>query len=192
MGNRQFLLEMMPKDSICAEIGVARGNFSQKILDVVKPKLLYLVDPWQYDPVAEAANRFYGGKAGSQTAMDEVALSVYRRFEDNKVVQIWRSRSDRFFPETTDEYFDWVYIDGNHDFGPCLVDIILAINKVKVGGYVCGDDVNWGKKELNKPVHRACGVIMNHEPRLKIGQFENAAGKKLNFKNNQFVFKRVK
>ena len=35
---REKLLELMPKDSICAELGVGRGNFSKIILDIENPK----------------------------------------------------------------------------------------------------------------------------------------------------------
>ena len=45
---RIFLLKKMSKNSICAEIGVAQGHFSFKILKYVKPKELYLIDPWEY------------------------------------------------------------------------------------------------------------------------------------------------
>jgi len=38
----------MPKNSICAEIGVNRGNFSKSILKIVQPKKLYLIDPWKW------------------------------------------------------------------------------------------------------------------------------------------------
>ena len=43
---RKFLLEMMPKNSVCAEIGVNQGQFSKEILEVVQPKKLHLIDPW--------------------------------------------------------------------------------------------------------------------------------------------------
>ena len=36
--SRLFLLETMPKNSICEEIGVNRGNFSKSILKIVKTK----------------------------------------------------------------------------------------------------------------------------------------------------------
>jgi len=44
--SRQFLLEMMPKNSMCVEIGVQRAFFSSEILKIVKPKKLFLIDPW--------------------------------------------------------------------------------------------------------------------------------------------------
>ncbi len=42
--NRDALLDVLPKHSIVAELGVAQGDFSAKILSVTKPKELYLID----------------------------------------------------------------------------------------------------------------------------------------------------
>ena len=47
---RKFLLEMMPKHSVCAEIGVSQGLFTEEILEVVQPKKLHLIDPWAGEP----------------------------------------------------------------------------------------------------------------------------------------------
>lgn len=47
---RKFLLDMMPTHSVCAEIGVDRGAFSEEILATVNPKKLHLIDPWENDP----------------------------------------------------------------------------------------------------------------------------------------------
>ena len=56
--SRDFLLEKMPKNSICAEIGVLRGDFSERILRIVKPKKLYLIDTWGGQPKEEWENRY--------------------------------------------------------------------------------------------------------------------------------------
>ena len=51
---RKFLLEMMPKNSICVEVGVWEGNFSEQILKTVKPKKLILIDSWvKENPIQE-------------------------------------------------------------------------------------------------------------------------------------------
>jgi hypothetical protein len=36
-GGRQFLLDMLPKQSVGAEIGVHMGDFSKKIIDSISP-----------------------------------------------------------------------------------------------------------------------------------------------------------
>jgi hypothetical protein len=46
--NRDVFLSLMPKNAVVAEIGVAGGGFAQKILSKTKPRMLYLVDPWEW------------------------------------------------------------------------------------------------------------------------------------------------
>ena len=43
--SRQFLLDMLPRHSVGAEIGVLSGNFSKQVLDSISPKQLHLIDP---------------------------------------------------------------------------------------------------------------------------------------------------
>lgn len=62
---RDFLLEMLPENSIGMEIGVHLGDFSQEILEKVKPKELHLVDPWKYEKSDAYNKALYGVKEGS-------------------------------------------------------------------------------------------------------------------------------
>lgn len=174
-GSRRFLLDMLPKNSIGAEIGVSIGNFSQAILQIVEPKRLYLVDPWE-----EYNDHLYSG-GRTQEQFDVIADFVADRFKDRDNVEIRRKRSDQFLIETVDDFFDWIYVDGDHTFGPCMLDILLSIPKVKVGGYLCGDDYEWAP-ELGRPVMAAVKTISMHDKRLKLIQI----------KNGQWVFERVK
>lgn len=45
--NRIELLKYIPTNGICAEIGVHRGKYSNKILEICQPKELYLIDGWE-------------------------------------------------------------------------------------------------------------------------------------------------
>ncbi len=47
--NRTKLLELIPRGGICAELGVANGDFSQQILQINQPRELNLIDVWQSD-----------------------------------------------------------------------------------------------------------------------------------------------
>lgn len=181
--NRQFLLEMLPQGAIACEIGVARGNFSQKLLQFTKPKRLYLVDPWHFDQQEHQMNKWYSGRGNSQTAMDGVFAGVAARFEGDGRVEIRRKRSDEFLIESPKEFFDWIYVDGEHSFAGCMLDVLLSIPKVKVGGIICGDDYNW-KPEDKFPVRRAVHTINKNDNRVQWLKSFNL--------NGQWGFRRVR
>ena len=45
----EYITSFIPQNSICVEVGVERGDFSEKILKNIKPFQLFLVDPWTVD-----------------------------------------------------------------------------------------------------------------------------------------------
>lgn len=130
---RDFLLKKLPRNSICAEIGVLRGDFSERILEIVKPRELHLIDPWL----------FSRSRAKSQQELDERHEAVCRRFAREcsaGIVTIHREPSIDAGRRFADGYFDWVYIDGDHAYEAVKRDLEIYCAKVKPGGYITGDD----------------------------------------------------
>jgi hypothetical protein len=143
-GRRTFLLKMLPTGSVGAEIGVHRGDFSERILSIVKPVKLHLIDPWKYESSEAYKNAWYGGRAqGGQAEMDNRYAAVLARFRSQIVsgqVFVHRSSSEERCGDFPDDYFDWVYIDGNHLYEFVKKDLELYYHKVRRGGYLMGDD----------------------------------------------------
>lgn len=180
--DRDFLLETFPKDSIGAEIGVHLGDFSQRILDSVSPRELHLIDPWEHQPSSAYRQAWYGGGAKrGQTEMDERHASVVTRFGqsiDEGRVHVHRGHSAEVLRQFPDQYFDWVYIDGNHLYEYVKKDLELAFQKVKVGGYVSGDDYTqhgWWEGGVKKAVDEFA---------------ENESVRLVALRNSQFLFLR--
>ncbi|MDP6986127.1 MAG: class I SAM-dependent methyltransferase [Candidatus Thalassarchaeaceae archaeon] len=149
--HRKRLLKMMPKGSICAEIGVWKGDFSKRILEITKPAELHLIDPWEFQP--NFPTRWYGGtKASDQSDMDEIFTSVRERFSENTEVSLHRGRSEIAHADFPDDFFDWVYVDGNHDYDFVRLDLELYLPKVKTGGYLTGDDYLQPSREDAKQI----------------------------------------
>ena len=149
---RRQVLGRMPKRSVCAEIGVWRGDFSATILHQVKPKRLHLIDPWRFVDSGSHAQSWYGGRiAKDQADMDAMHTRVRRRFaapiEDGTVV-IDRRDSAEAASDLPEGYFDWVYVDGDHAYEGIRRDLRLYRPLVKAGGFICGDDYRddewWG------------------------------------------------
>ncbi|TAN52470.1 MAG: class I SAM-dependent methyltransferase [Methylococcaceae bacterium] len=145
---RDFLLNMLPKQSIGAEIGVHLGDFSRRILHMVHPRELHLIDPWKHETRPVYQDAWYGGKAeNGQQEMDERFASVCGCFSDEigkNQIKIHRGYSSDILKQFPEGYFDWIYIDGNHLYQFVKQDIELSFQKVKLGGLVTGDDYQVG------------------------------------------------
>jgi len=164
ISRRERVLAKMPRKSICAEIGVHEGDFSDEILCCVKPVRLHLIDPWKYAKGQEYREAWYGGKASEgQATLDSRFCLVQSRFRKEigcgKVV-LHRDYSSNVVGEFGEGYFDWIYIDGNHLYEYVRRDIELYYPKVKAGGYITGDDYGdegWWFNGVQKAVDEYVG-----------------------------------
>jgi hypothetical protein len=133
--NRKELISLLPTNKVCAEIGVATGKFSFHILKSNRPKKLYLIDSWE--------NFDLGYNDSNMVLNDEHEqryLMVREKIKKFNNVEIIRKRSCDAFEIFPDNYFDWIYIDGDHSFSGCYNDLKLAALKVKSEGFICGHD----------------------------------------------------
>ncbi len=139
---RWRVLQAMGKGSICAEIGVWKGDFSQRIVNWCRPKELHLIDPWMFSP--QFPKCWYGGAiAQTQADMDEIMLAVAKRFAARHEVKLHRGKSAEIADQFPNAYFDWVYIDGNHSYDMVLDDLRIWSRKVRLGGFIGLDDYEW-------------------------------------------------
>jgi hypothetical protein len=139
--SREFVLHLMPKESICAEIGVWEGAFSSQIMNIVRPRLLHLIDPWKFNPTYQ--HSLYGNRSESQEKMDDRYRNVERIFANEIIsgeITIKRMSSSEAVADYPDDYFDWVYIDGNHLYEAVRADLELYYPKIKTSGFIAGDD----------------------------------------------------
>jgi len=167
--SRLFLLQTMPENSICAEIGVNRGNFSKSILKIVKPKKLYLIDPWK--------------SPKNQDLMDENYNITMKRLEDKVKagqVIIKKGSSLDVLNEFEDSFFDWIYVDGDHRYEFVKKDLELSYSKVKKNGFITGDDYNHEGGPFKKEVAKAVDDFINGD-KVKV----------VLLKNKQFILKKI-
>lgn len=142
--SREFLLRMLPPASIGAEVGVHRGDFSQRILDIVRPSTLHLVDPWVYRAAPIYSRSHYGGAGGvNQAAMDRRYAAVSDRFaaqQRSRQVVMHRAASVVVADRFPDNHLDWVYIDADHRYEAVRQDLAVWLPKLRPGGILAGDD----------------------------------------------------
>lgn len=138
------MLEALPEQAVCAEIGTWKGDFAAVIISHRRPTRLYLVDPWEHRAEGDYADASYGGRMeGGQAALDQMYESVAARFSteiEAGQVEILRRRSADAAATLEDESLDWVYIDGDHSYEGVKGDLEAYWRTVKPGGLMAGDD----------------------------------------------------
>jgi predicted O-methyltransferase YrrM len=127
-------LSVLKEGDVCCEVGVWKGDTSRYILNK-NPSELHLVDPWM---ATDRPNRMYHI---SQEEMDDIYKSVVNNFKNDPRVTIYRKPSSEV--EFTENYFDWVFIDGQHRYDEVLFDLRRFLDCVKSGGWIIGDDYTW-------------------------------------------------
>ena len=148
--NRLEILKELKKGSICAELGVAYGEFSDQVLEIVKPKLLVLVDsyPNKGNFVDEGNLKYIEKK--------------YQKLVKEKKIQIINEDSIEAASMFKENFFDWIYIDTTHSYHQTLGELRAWKNKIKSDGYILGhdyimgnwiDDIKYGVQEA---VHQFC------------------------------------
>jgi hypothetical protein len=124
--NREILLKSLPKNGIIAELGIDKGDFSNKILSLTQPKKLYLIDIW-------------GSERYNIDKMVYVKKRFQKEIETGKVIII-RGTSEEELLKFENGYFDWVYIDTAHTYQQTVKELELCRIKVKDGGILAGHD----------------------------------------------------
>ncbi len=149
--NRVELIKSLPKGGVVAEVGVATGSFSNKILEFCCPQMLHLVD------------------------LDTTQIDPELRQRDN--VTLHKATSVDALNSFEDESFDWIYIDAGHSFEDVWADVNAASPKVKPGGVIVFNDFAHIDPFLGRyGVHRAaCRFLVENDWTVHAMSFHPAA-----------------
>jgi hypothetical protein len=136
MKTREELLQLIPKQSICAEIGVFQGSFSKIIKNTVNPSKLFLVDLFEGTTCS-------GDKHGNNVVYLDLSITfnlLKEEYKSSPIVEVFKGTSESFLKNLPDNYLDFVYIDGDHAYSGVSLDLKLSRDKVKCGGIIAGHD----------------------------------------------------
>lgn len=159
--NRDAFLQALPKGGVVAEIGVNRGEFSERILTLNTPEQLHLIDAWSTKRYHSGLGLEVESKFAKQIALGEVQVHV--------------GYSTDLLPRFEDDSFDWIYIDTDHSYALTAAELAIARNKVKPGGIIAGHDYvtgNWDggvRYGVVEAVHEFCVqhgwelILLTHE-----------------------------
>lgn len=102
---------------------------------------LYCIDPWEdYDDYPEYKNE-------QKKIYESFIYNIENSGLKDKIV-INRGYSNLEIPKFSDEFFDIIYIDGNHNPEYVLEDAVLSFRKLKKNGIMIFDDYGWGGPDL--------------------------------------------
>jgi predicted O-methyltransferase YrrM len=147
--NRHAMIEALaPKQGVCAEVGVLKGNFSANILRTTSPRELHLLD------------------------LDFSTYGVAERFRsevDRRQVKLVQGDSSTNLGRYAPGFFDWIYVDGDHSYAGCWKDLEAGVRVVKPDGYVFANDyVLWSHTECRPygVVHAVNRLCVDHGWRI--------------------------
>ena len=94
---------------------------------------LYCVDPWtDYDEYPEY-------KGVQEIGWETFNRNIQTCTDPSKFV-IKRGFSDDIVPTFPDQFFDLIFVDGNHETEYVYRDGLMSLDKVKIGGHIVFDD----------------------------------------------------
>lgn len=154
---REMLLVYLPGGGDIAEVGVAEGDFSAKILEHCTPRSLALIDLWAHQDDAEYKLDLNNVADHEQERRCRAVRDRFAAQCDSGLVSIIRGDSVAAASSFADRTFDFVYIDGNHTYQGVRRDLEAYYPKVKDDGFICGHDFSnhESARELGFDVVRA-------------------------------------
>lgn len=125
-GLHDLIIENLNSETVMCEIGSYEGASSS--LFAYYCKHVYCVDPWIIN---------WEVKTGTEKTFDE-RISNFTNITKIKSYSI--SASEKF----ENNFFDFVYVDGDHSYNGCKQDMVHWISKIKNGGAIGGHDYWYG------------------------------------------------
>lgn len=139
--NRREVAKLFRPHGIGVEFGVETGAHALDLLEVAKPKKLYLVDWWSHQ---ENERQFTQWREYKKEVLEMFAPQIA-----TGQVEVHDKSFADFLRDIPDGYFDWAYLDGWHQYEHVSRDVVQIAPKVKELGAFAGHDFkiepgDWG------------------------------------------------
>lgn len=117
----------------CIEVGVQRGDNSERIRQALNPAVLVLIDNWEHEDLYANQGKNYH--------------YVLERFSEIPEVLVVKDDSSYALSRLAKGSFDYIYVDADHEVEKSEVDFRHSLNLIKKGGIIAGHDYDDGKGE---------------------------------------------
>lgn len=123
----------------CVEVGIGYGFHATEILENTNVEKLYLVDPMQYYP-----NDLFAEDVIKYGGFDNLVKNIKLHLTPYEQRYTWyRCPSLSITNEQIEDgSVDAIFIDGDHSYDAVSKDLVFWWKKLKVGGWLLGDDYN--------------------------------------------------
>ncbi len=151
----EMMMSLITKNQYkdCIEIGVWRGASLMYITEAVTKTSGHVtaIDPYNYDLIwnhiqDESIAIMVHKLIPDQLTLDRVYNELVEIINSNKLdryVNLVRDNSRNIHHNFATDTFDFIHIDGNHDYDCVKADIINYLPKIKNGGMIVMDDTDW-------------------------------------------------
>ena len=126
------LATLLPEGPVAAEIGVFHGHFSARLLQILKPSKLHLIDTF-------CTNDHISG-AFTAVGHHSFVAERFKVQKDADIVVMHQGMSWDRIAMLKDASIDYLYIDADHTYASVKRDIDAALPKVRAGGIVQFND----------------------------------------------------
>jgi hypothetical protein len=155
---RRWLLAHAKRGGIGAEFGVFRGHFAAVIASELKPRKLFLVDPWTKEgPLFDWGPMPYTNfnRLTTAGALLDTRHRLLPYGAESEVIFAEEYLADFVadFANRSAEKLDFVYLDTSHTYENTLSELRLLQTIVRDDGVILGDD--W----IPDPAHEHHGVM---------------------------------
>ena len=134
--SRESVLKYIPKNSSYLEIGVLAGDYTQEVINEIKPRDIVLIDTFDCD------DSVFTQKLPRFTAQSHLQF-VTDRFSSKADIKIIKGLSFDTLP-TLERTFDYIYIDADHTYEAVLSDINQSVKLLRPGGLIgLNDYIMW-------------------------------------------------
>jgi cephalosporin hydroxylase len=160
-GMMDLIYEVKPE--LCVEVGVFGGSSIYPTASALKflgQGIVCAIDPWRHEDCLEGydandVNYQWWSKVDLE-AIYQGFLRVLNRFHLQPYCHVMRMTGLEALNTFADGSIDILHIDGNHTKDSALSDAEMYLPKVKQGGYIWFDDVNWASTA------QACQFLKQH------------------------------
>ena len=131
-----FIKEIIPRNTIGAELGVLKGEFSKILWKYARPEKLHLIDPFYF---LNSHWAWTDGDKSTVSAARRILKSFQKEIETGCVL-LHIDDDLKVLESFPDDYLDWVYVDSSHTYQHTLAELQVLKLKVKKDGIIAGDD----------------------------------------------------